>query len=62
MTAAIQREVDSLEQKLKEDVQTLKHEWVGAIKGIRFASDWRADIAPASKWTWAIANLRLGRR
>jgi hypothetical protein len=26
MTAAIQREVDSLEQKLKEDVQTLKHE------------------------------------
>ncbi|GFZ49637.1 hypothetical protein JCM24511_07038 [Saitozyma sp. JCM 24511] len=26
MTAAIQREVDSLEQKLKEDVQTLKHD------------------------------------
>lgn len=26
MAGAIQREVDSLEQKLKEDIQTLKHE------------------------------------
>jgi len=26
MTGAIRREVEGLEQKLKEDVQTLKHE------------------------------------
>lgn len=28
MSGAIRRGVDSLEQKMREDVQTLKHEWV----------------------------------
>jgi hypothetical protein len=28
MAATVRREVDTLEQKIKEDIQTLKHEYV----------------------------------
>jgi hypothetical protein len=28
MAATVRREVDSLDQKIKEDIQTLKHEYV----------------------------------
>ena len=35
MTLAIRRDIESLEQKIKEDVQTLKHELVHRFKARR---------------------------
>lgn len=37
MAGAIRREVDTLEQKMKEDIQTLKHEYVPSNN--RFRAD-----------------------
>ena len=59
MTLAIRRDIESLEQKIKEDVQTLKHEWVSLfaspstsasklplIQSLRVSS-----LTAASRWT-----------
>jgi hypothetical protein len=43
MTLGIRREIDGLEQKMKEDIQTLKHEYVTAACTVvmRWAMDSR---------------------
>ena len=39
MTLGIRREIDSLQQKMKEDIQTLKHECVALRRWIVVTSD-----------------------
>jgi hypothetical protein len=45
MTSVIRREVEGLEQKLKEDIQTLKHEYVEFGLG-----SVRVSLALAGEW------------